>query len=393
MLRPLKGVRVIEFGMATAGPSCGKLLSELGAEVIVVESVGGRTTRWVTDYYDLWDTGKKSVCINVKTEDGMAAMRRLLRTADVFFSNFRMKALERLGLDYEHVRKIRQDIIYGVLTGWGEFGADADRPGFDPVCWWAHGGFMNDLAAEGTTVVPPLGMADSFTGQNLAAELTAALYKRKKTGKGSRIIVSLYGEAVFLNNYNIIGAQLGRLPEKDRTKAHSAADNIYPCRDGWIYLFLADDEIFAKAAGMLSLDRSRWPDLASVTGENAPEAISQLDVVLAEMTAAEAVRLLTDAGAIAERCCGTEEMMQDKAAWDEQFLFTWKMSQGDRQGEERTIVSSPLRFDGEGYTREEFERAPYLAEHTQTVLSSIGYTEQQLRELEERGCIEINRRA
>lgn len=315
-------------------------------------------------------------------------MRRLLKSADVFFSNFRTKALERLGLDYESVHSLRPDIVYGVLTGWGEFGEAADRPGFDPVCWWARGGFMNDLAADGTVVIPPLGMANSFTGQNLAAELTAALFKRKRTGKGSRIVVSLYGEAVFLNNYRIINAQLGKLPQKNRRKAASAANNIYRCTDGWIYLFLLDDETFAKAASALSIDRDRYPSLAALEGSGAPDAVGLLDQIFSGMTAAQAAEALIPAGAVVERCWGTTDMMRDQVAWDNQFLFRWTMSQGRKCGEERVVFSAPMRFNGEGYTQDSFWRTPYLAEHTLPVLRSVGYQEAELWRMEETGCIE-----
>ena len=161
MLKTLEGVRVIDFGMAAAGPSATKILSEFGAEVIVVEPLQGTSTRWMTNTYDYWSDGKKSVPLDAKSEEGREGLLRLVASADVFASNFRAKALQKLGLTYEDLKKVNPEIIYAVTYGWGAKGPLKDDAAYDITAFFARGGYLRDMAEKGIICVPPQGMSDA----------------------------------------------------------------------------------------------------------------------------------------------------------------------------------------------------------------------------------------
>ena len=167
MDRPLDGIKVIDCSTAGAGPSCTKLLTEYGADTIWVEPVYGASTRSVFKY-DFYCSGKRSLALDLKTNEGKKILDDLLVTADVFVSNYRTKALERLGLTYERLSTLNPRLIYAALTAYGDAGPDANKPGYDPVVFWARGGMLRDFAEKGQMLVPPVAAGDIISGQALA---------------------------------------------------------------------------------------------------------------------------------------------------------------------------------------------------------------------------------
>ena len=183
----LDGIRVIDFTGFSAGPSCSKILQNLGAEVILVESPAGSTTRTNPHLYDFYSMGKKSLVLDLKSEKGKEAMYRLVRTADVFVHNFRNKAIVKLGLDYESLKAINPGIIWAALDGYGLAGPDKDLPGYDTVAFWSRGGMLQDYADKGTVMNPPLAVGDMAAGHFLATAISAALYKRTRTRESTKV--------------------------------------------------------------------------------------------------------------------------------------------------------------------------------------------------------------
>ena len=151
---PLKGIRVIDFTVAGAGPAAGKMLADWGADVIKVEPLTGEAGRVTgltlglradeeqNPHEDLKDGNKRSIPLNLKDPRGMEVMDKLLATANIFISNYRLKALTKLGLDYEAMSARHPHIIWGILTGFGTEGPVANNPGYDTVAFWARSGAM-----------------------------------------------------------------------------------------------------------------------------------------------------------------------------------------------------------------------------------------------------------
>jgi len=228
-MRPLEGVKIIEMSMVISAPSCGKTLYEMGAEVIKVETNdrgdGWRYTPAVymnpirpdeQPEFESLNSGKKFVKLNLKDPADLERMKKLICGADVFVTNFRMKALEGMGLGYEALKALKPDLIYATVTGYGTKGPRKDDPGFDNTTYWAETGFMRDMIIfdpqEGASNFPtngPVGGGDTAVGATLAAGICAALYKRATTGEGTFVTCPLYGAGIWAFSQLSIGTQYG----------------------------------------------------------------------------------------------------------------------------------------------------------------------------------------
>lgn len=394
MKKLLEGVRVIDFGMAAAGPSGSKLLAEFGAEVIVAEPIQGTSTRWMTMYYDFWSDGKKSVPIDVKNPEGKEVLLKLVASADVFMSNFRAKALRSLGLTYEDLKKVNPGIIYAVLYGWGKEGPLKDSPAYDITAFWARGGYMRDMAEKGSILVAPQGVADCSMGEILAAGISAALYHKEKTGEGTELHTSIFNQAIYLNNFQSIGVQFGEKFQKTRFAPTEALVNTYRCKDGE-YVLMFDNQFdrhffkILKALGRGDLAGDpRWTKIEDTKWDKAPELVAILDEAFAKLTSDEAVEALSAIDVSIEKCCSFEDTLSDPQVLENKYLFDWELSSGPHKGEMIKMPSSPIFVDGENNSVD-FKRAPRLGEHTMELLTSVGYTEEQVRDLAERKIVTL----
>lgn len=242
--------------MATyvAGPVAARLLADLGAEVIKVERPAGddwRVTgvgyipeRFSDDenpVFDIYNAGKKHIALNLKSEEGMEALHRLLAQADVLITNTRPQALKRLGLRYEDLKEKYPSLIYGILLGYGENGPEAEKPAFDTSAFWAKSGFLRDLALTGENympVQPPPSMGDTVTGYLLMGQICAALYRKKETGLGDYVKASLYHNGIFtMGTMAIVTQPPFGIPYPTDRAGHGAASGSYLCADGeWVFM-------------------------------------------------------------------------------------------------------------------------------------------------------------
>lgn len=388
MFNLLEGVRVIDFTTAAAGPSCTKLLAEYGAEVITVEPTFGATTRQDTYYYDFWNGNKKSCPLNVKEPAGKNAMLLLIKTADVFVSNFRIKALERLGLDYESLKKVNPGLIYGLLTGWGETRPVKDHPGYDVVCFWARGGYMRDMAEKGSICVSPQGVGDTATGQALGMAVSSALYRKARTGEGAKLSISIYGEGIYLNNFQSITSQFGEEFQKSRLAPREALANTYLCKDGWIVFFENKFRNFNNLLHAIGRDdligNPKWQCIDDTRFEHAPELVAIMDEAFSKMTCDEAVTALQDNGIAVEKCWSSLDTTTDPQALENKYYFNWTLQSGEKEGETIKMPASPVHVNDEAPVHG-YKRGPRLGEHTLEVLKSAGLTDEEIMELAAKG--------
>ena len=250
---PLSGVRVVEMSVFVAAPVTARLLADMGAEVIKIEAPSGDSWRPAgagylprfkeneeNPVFDIYNTGKKHICLNVKTPEGKEAFFKLLEEADVFITNLRPAALKRLGITYDDIKDRFPGLIYAAVLGYGEKGPDADMPAYDTTAFWTRSGFLRDMATKGDNfyapVTAPSSVGDTATGYLLMGEICAALYRRTQTGLGDYVTSTLFHNGVFCMGTMVMVTQepFGRSYPSKRTD-HGVTGN-FECSDGeWIF--------------------------------------------------------------------------------------------------------------------------------------------------------------
>ena len=263
----LSGYRVVELAIWVAGPASGGLLADWGADVIKVESPAGDPMRAMfgaigveqdrVPPYELDNRGKRCVVLDLTTDAGKESMDALLATADVFLTNMRPDALERLGFDHESVRARFPRIIYASVTGYGLKGADRDRPGYDIGAFWARSSLAHSMVPTGEYPIPlKSGMGDHITAVTITTGILAALLNREKTGEGRLVETSLLRTGTYVNGWDIgIRSYFGRIASA-RTHAQSQVPllNCYRAADG-------------KGFWLIGLEGDRhWPGVVAALG-------------------------------------------------------------------------------------------------------------------------------
>lgn len=388
MIKVLDGIKVIDFTLAAAGPGCTKFLVDYGAEDVLIEPLEGTTSRTNAPHtFNFKCAGKKSVPVNLKSEEGLAFMYKLVEWADVFVSNYRAKALNKLGLSYEKLSEINPRIIYATLTGYGNRGPKKNDPGFDTTCFWANSGMMADIAQKGSIINAPIAIGDVMAGQGLAGGICAALFYRERTGKGVNLTTSLLGEAAFLNFDAIIESQYGVEFPKARTAPMRAMLNTYQCGDGkWITLnamhhWETSFPCICKLIGREDL-LDKYPNNESTWYDAAPEVVAILDEGFKKFKREEVLEALRACGTIA-----TEEVMHSidvvtypQAIENEMLSETEDVTQ---DGKNVMIPNTPVRFGDEHPAP--YKRAPKLGEHSVEMLEKLGYDSETIKDYIQRG--------
>jgi len=248
---PLDGVRVVEMGAWVAGPAAGVVLADWGADVVKIEGPGvgdpGRLFATIlggdlpfNPPFEMDNRNKRSAVVDVRSEAGLAVALDLIGRADVFLSNFRPAALERLGLGSEALLARNPGLVYGLITGYGLEGPDKDKAAYDIAGFWARAGIAHMLTQPGG--VPPFqrgGMGDHSVGISTAGAICAALYSREKTGKGQLVATSLLRQGVYTLSFDLaLALRLGvPLGVGDRKSMPNPVINNYCDKEGrWLWI-------------------------------------------------------------------------------------------------------------------------------------------------------------
>ncbi len=304
----LDGIRVLDLSRILAGPTCTQLLGDLGADVIKVENphTGGDDTRsWgppfiegadgptrESAYYLSANRNKRSVALDIATDEGRAAIAKLAETADVVIENFKPGGLKRYRLDYETLSAGRPDLVYCSISGFGQTGPNASKPGYDLLAQ-GYGGIMSLTGApEGPPMKVGVGIADVMCGMYACVGILAALRHRDRTGEGQHIDLALVDSQIaWLINEGTNTLLSDRVPQR-RGNGHPniVPYSVFPCRDGHFILACGNDGQFKRLCGLL--DR---PDLATDPRfATNPARIANREAVEAELTAEFAVRGLDE---------------------------------------------------------------------------------------------------
>ncbi|WJY17842.1 CoA transferase [Alteriqipengyuania flavescens] len=267
---PLAGIRVVELARVLAGPWAGQILADLGAEVIKVEGPAGDETRgwgppWIENadgtrdaaYYHATNRGKRSVTADFATEEGRAKTLALIADADVVIENFKLGGLAKYGLDYASLAADHPRLVWCSITGFGQDGPYAPRPGYDFIVQ-AMSGIM-DLTGEPEGAPQKIGVAyaDIMTGLYSAIGIQAALLQRERTGKGQQVDMALFDvmTGTLANqamNYLASGTSPTRMGNRHPNVVPYEA---FPCSDGWLIIAVGNDRQFARLVDLLDLPR------------------------------------------------------------------------------------------------------------------------------------------
>ena len=296
---PMEGIKVVELGVWVAGPAAAGILADWGADVVKIEPPGlGDPCRLFQQMFgnlpfnpifEMDNRSKRDIVIDLRQEEGRALAYELLDGADVFVTNMRPAALERLGLGPATLRERNPRLVYGSITGYGADGPDADRAAYDIAAFWSRSGVAHMLTQPGGQ--PPFqrgGMGDHGAGMVLAGAISAALFKRERTGKGQLVSTSLLRQGLYTLSFDLsLALRLGVSPAvSDRSAMPNPAINCYRDRDGrWFWLVgLEGERHFAplcRAVGRTDwLDDERFAEPAA-RAQHAAELIAELDRIFA----------------------------------------------------------------------------------------------------------------
>ena len=398
---PLEGIRVVEISIFQQGPVAGMRLGDLGADVIKIEPKGGDPARGFMRiigamvglqgrnyYFEHCNRNKRSIMLDLRTEEGMEVFLKLIDTADVFLNNMTIDAPERMGIGSEVLLARNPRLIYAHASGWGRKGPDAKEHSFD-YTGIARSGLMMACGENGappTQILP--GVGDESGALACACGVMAALYAREKTGKGQVVDTSLMGGVIAsLGLIMAAPAILGNeFPREVRASAGNALYNHYRCQDGkWIALaHLQPNRYWPKVCAALDLEHlvsdPRFETIES-RSVNAKELVASFDRQFATRPRSEWLEILTQFG-----CISTPIQTPTEVADDPQALANNYFVHYDHPKHGKTkMVGFPWDFSR---TPASCRRpAPELGEHTEEVLSEIGYTIDQIGAMRQKQVI------
>ncbi|AGL35154.1 CoA transferase [Mycobacterium avium] len=386
MAGPVEGVTVVELGVWVAGPAAGGILADWGADVIKIEPPTGDPARMfgrmlgcdlgLNPPFEMDNRSKRSVVLDLSSEPDRRAAFELLSGADVFLTNVRPGALQRLGLDFASVSAANPRLVYGLITGYGASGPDADRAAFDVAAFWSRAGVAHLLTRPGDT--PPFqrgGMGDHSAGMTMAAAVCAALLARERTGAGQLVTTSLYRQGAYtvsfdLNTYLMSGQPIAI---GQRESMGNPCMNNYAASDGrrfWIVGLEPERHwpTLCRAVGRPEWrDDPRFAD-ARARAANSVALIAALDEIFATRPLDEWAQIFANEP---DFFWSPVNSLEDVVA-DEQFHAAGGIVYVPDGADDQAavpMVATPADFHGTPWAPR--SAAPELGQHTAEVLAEL----------------------
>lgn len=399
----LKGIKIVDFTTYAAAPCSVRMLADWGADVIKVEGFSGHPMRafganlgdtpYTEEENPVWEYengNKRGISVDLKTEKDMEIMNKLLSEADAFVSNVRAASLDKLGLSYEKLHEKYPKLVVGVISGYGLYGKDAPRPGYDVVAFWAKGGALIDMSPDGKApVTAPYATGDHTCGLALASGILGGILKAKNTGIGEKIVVSLYGTSIWANSLMIIGTQYGVQYPQSRYNPGNPLINSYKCKDGkWITLtILAYERYWDTFCDIFGLDDIKnepaYRKLQTVVADKEilEHCVRRIEEQFILQDREYWAEKLVEADIPFERTLQWKDIPTDQQAIDNNYVKEFKMKSGNTF----MLPMTPVQFEGnEGL---DSKPAPLLGEHTEEVISELGYSKAEIEQMIKDGII------
>jgi len=393
---PLAGLRVIEATTTWAGPMCGCILADFGADVVKVEHPAGEVARRSPPFlpgiepplsfmHATVNRNKRSLTLDLHYPEARAVFLELAERADVLVENFRPDTLDRWDIGYSAVRRRRPDIVYVSISGYGQFGPMRERMGYDPLAQAASGFLSLNGSPDGEPVKSPTFLADDLAGLHAALATLAALRHRDASGEGQRIDVSLLDALWFQSTgYLTLGAMDMELPRLGNEFRIAAPARTFRCRDGSIMAGVLLDAHWGRLARCLGRpELAEDPRYASTAARlDRREEVNRLVSAWTEQrSVAEAVAQLSEAGLPAAPVRTYAEAARDPLVHEREML----QSVAQEGGHPAPIVGPAAKFSRTP-TRVR-DAAPGLGAHTDEVLAELGYDAAARARLREAGVV------
>ncbi len=394
MSKVLEGIKVLDFGRYIAGPFCGTLLGDMGAEVIRIEKVDGSEDRFLSPITENGDgamfmqlaRNKRGMTLNPMKPQGREIVEKLVATADVVVANLPPETLKAMALDYESLRSTKSDIILTMISAFGRGGPYSNRVGFDGLGQAMSGNmYMSGTPEQPVKAYAPF--IDFGTASLAAFGTMAALYERQKTGKGQIVEGSLFNTALTMMNGTVIeqaAIKPNRVATLNRAQTSAPADT-FKTKDGWVLVQSVGGPLFKRWADLMGedhwLDDPRFKD--DITrGDNGEIISKRLAEWCAERTSEEALKAMEEVRLPAGPILSPQEVLEDPhiAA---KGLFQPLEYPG--LSAPAPVMRTPVELsETPGEIR---SRAPTLAEHTDEIMKELGYSESDIQELKEKRII------
>ncbi len=393
---PLAGLRVVEVSTMMAGPYAATLLGDLGADVIKVESHYGDDSRHLgpgiggerSAFLSL-NRSKRGVVLDLRRDDAQEAFSRLVATADILITNVREPALSRLGLDYDQVRRSRDDIIWIGITAFGDSGPYAGRPGIDFLIQGYAGLLALNGEPGGATTRVTVPLIDSLTSVLACTGALAAVRSRSLTGEGQRIDISLldalvHAQASGLGSYLVTGEEPARVGNRS---LYFAPSGVYATSDGKeVVITCPSQKFFENLCAALEVDWSQEPRFATIEDRlaNNDELDAVVDARCRSFTAEELMSRLIAADVLTAPVNSAAEVADDPQILHNEMIVSVEHG---RVGP-ISVTGVPIKL--RGTPGRVCLPPPVKGEHTRELLEELGYTADQIAELAVSGAVAVD---
>jgi len=370
MSGPLDGIRVVEVGHMLAGPYCGMVLADLGAEIIKIEPPEGDIARNIgphrvgehNAYFASLNRSKKSIALDLASTEGREALGRIVADAHALVTNLRPSAIKKLGLTYDALKTLNPRLVCVALTGYGLDGPNADRPAYDYVIQALTG----VMSLTGDPAAPPTKAGYSAVDNSAGLVAALGLLAKIVQGKGGQVDVAMYDVMLSQLNY-LAGAWLnaGELPGRFANSSHPyiVPAQIFPTADGWLTLFISHDQFWQKFCREMGKDQ--WisdPDFATMAArrQNRERVVAEITSLLAADSARNWVKRFEPLGVVVAEIGTLDAALSSELAADRHMVIEL----GDGSLGIRA-VGSPIKF---GDSSPHYGAPPLLDEHRAEIL-------------------------
>ncbi|WP_317855282.1 CaiB/BaiF CoA-transferase family protein [Chakrabartyella piscis] len=396
-MKPLDGIKVVDFTQAHAGSLATMILADFGAEVIKIEraGVGDMARYWVpmkgddSAYYTYLNRGKKSISLNAASPEGKEILVKLIKDADVLCENFKLGSMERMGLTYEEVKEINPTIIYASLNGFGQTGPMKNTIGLD-LQLQAMSGLMDRTGfPDGAPTKAGPAMGDQLSGTYMAMAINLALVHKRKTGEGQRIDISIL-DSLFsiLEAAPMTYCLTGEVPERvGNSYLGISPYDALEAKDGYVAVGISTDRQWGKFCTALGMDeigadeRYKTNELRGIHYETGLK--DKIEAVTKTMSKFDIEAKLRDARLAGAAVYTVADAMASDQIKEREMLQTVT----DKALGEVTMPGTVIKMSETpgGYT----EGAPLLGENTTEYLTQIGYSAEEIAALVEKKIIEL----
>ena len=382
----LDGIKVLDMGRYQAGPRCAMILSDLGAEVVKLEAPGGDESRGIGKvYWSVYNRGKKSITLNVRSEKGIALIKELVPKFDMLLQNFRPGVMAAMGLGYDTLKQLNPGLILINVSGFGQQGPYKHRPAYDPI-GQAMSGLMSFTGfPDGPPVMTNSPIIDRITALHATIGALGALHRRDVTGQGQALDVCLLDTGYTLMEIPIANYLLsGKEPQRNGNSPGGISPcNAYQATDGWIYILAVPQDMFGRfCKGVGREDLLADERFSSIAGRG--KHAKEIDGLVAEWvkarTVAEVSAVLEQAEVPFAPVHSIAQAAKDPHLWERQMLV-----EIEDQGDTTYVPGLTVKYSD---TPGAIGTIPQPGDHNQEVYCGLlGYTPDDLADWREAGVI------